>query len=59
MENEREGSNGHAFIAEYDGQKVKYIDSQIGTEYNINNLNLNDREVMLFRIDDATISNRV
>ncbi len=54
----RSNANGHAFIAEYDGKDIKYIDSQLGTEYNINRLNTEDNEVMFFRIDDATISNR-
>lgn len=54
----RSNANGHAFIAEFDGKGIKYIDSQLGTEYNINRLNTEDNEVMFFRIDDATISNR-
>lgn len=57
-EKSKETGNGHAFVASYDGEKVKYIDCQINAEYNINKINLECQEVMFFRIDNATVSSR-
>lgn len=55
---DRVTGNGHAFAAYLNGQQVEFIDPQTGTMYNIKRIDLKDKEVMYFRTDNTTISNR-
>lgn len=57
-EKDRETGDGHAFSAYFKDQKVEFVDPQTGMMYNINGLDIKNKEVIYFRTDNAIISSR-
>lgn len=57
-EKDRETGDGHAFSAYFKDQKVEFVDPQTGMMYNINGLDIKNKEVIYFRTDNTIISSR-
>ncbi len=58
VKKDRETGDGHAFSAYFKDQKVEFVDPQTGMMYNINGLDIKNKEVIYFRTDNAIISSR-